>query len=126
MDKKKILIIDDDESLVELIRMNLETTGNYEVRTDTKGTFGLGDMFSFRPDLILLDIVMYDMPGAEVLKYAFDHGFPKDIPIIFITGVLKMGQGIVKDIYVGYPVLYKPISTRDLIAAIEKSLKNKK
>lgn len=64
--EKKILIVDDEEDFTKLIKLNLERTGEYEVEIENGGLRGLAAAREFKPDLILLDILMPDMEGGEV------------------------------------------------------------
>ena len=68
MAKSKILIIDDEENLCFLVKMNLEATGRYEVLTATDPREGLKLAKANIPDLILLDLMMPHMEGSEVAE----------------------------------------------------------
>jgi CheY-like chemotaxis protein len=76
MSKKRILLIDDDPSFTRLLKLNLEETGAYEVRTENRGTAALTAAREFKPDLILLDVVMPDMGGGDV---AFQIGADRNV-----------------------------------------------
>ena len=65
MSRKRILVIDDEASFTRNLKLNLEETGEYEVREENKGTEGLTAAREFRPDLILLDVIMPDMAGGD-------------------------------------------------------------
>ncbi|OGS27597.1 MAG: hypothetical protein A2297_03550 [Elusimicrobia bacterium RIFOXYB2_FULL_48_7] len=88
MSKKKILAVDDDEGILETLRMLLESKG-FEVTTISHGTKAL-ELFKTkgnRPDLILLDVMMPEIDGykiCRILKYNDEH---KHIPIIMLTGM---------------------------------------
>lgn len=123
MDKKKILLVDDEERFTKLVKLNLEKTGNYEVRVENKGAQGLIAARQFNPDLILLDIMMEDMEGSEVAAQLRDDTNTKDIPVVFLTAVVKKeevasGCGVIG----GRPFIAKPVSVSELIDCIEKNL----
>ncbi|MFH1772239.1 MAG: response regulator [Candidatus Omnitrophota bacterium] len=118
MDKKKVLVIDDEEDFGAMIKLYLERTGNYEVRIETEGVRGFAVTKEFCPDVILLDIILPDLPGEEIVSQIKADNDIKDTPIIFVTAVLK-GTDAEKD----YPVLFKPIRINDLIDCIEKNTK---
>lgn len=122
MSKKKILIIDDEEGFTKIVKLNLERTGKYEVKTENKGLLGFAAVKEFRPDLILLDILMPDMEGGEVASLLKDSGDTKNIPIVFLTAVATKEQ-VEKDsgIIGGYPFIAKPVTTKELIDCIEKN-----
>ncbi len=120
--KKRILIIDDEESFSQLVKLNLEATGKYEVRTEEKGSLGLVAAKQFKPDLILLDLIMQDMGGGEVSCRLKIDEETKNIPIVYLTAVMTEEEveargGIVS----GLQVVAKPVRTGDLINVIEKN-----
>lgn len=86
MNKKKILIIDDEEDFDYFVKLNLERGGNFEVITATSGKEGLKAALTQKPDLILLDILMPHMDGFEVLQ-RLSNAQPdiRRIPIIMLT-----------------------------------------
>lgn len=79
---KKILIIEDEESLVELLVTKLTKEG-YEIETAYNGEDGYGKIEKFNPDLILLDIVMPKMDGYEVLEKMKENNLK--VPVIVIS-----------------------------------------
>jgi len=131
MEKRKILIIDDEEKFCQMVKRNLEKTGQYEVYAETTATQCLATAQSVRPDLILLDLLMPVLEGSEVSGKLKNDGQVKNIPIVFLSGTLSKGQS---NAFVGFadgwpvkanPALSKPVSTKDLIACIEKNLMKK-
>lgn len=84
MDKKKILIVEDDPDIVEILTYNLEKEG-YSLDTAANGVEGYDKTISFEPDLILMDIMMPEMDGMELCKkIRADAQFDK-ILIAFLT-----------------------------------------
>jgi DNA-binding response OmpR family regulator len=81
---KKIAIIDDEEEMVQLLTVELESEG-YQVVSATDGRAGLGMIKRERPDLIILDVMMPDVSGYEVIKALKQDGSLKNIPIIMLT-----------------------------------------
>lgn len=121
MEKKKILIIDDDENLIKTLKMSLEKIGKYEVKTESKGSEGLVAAKTFRPDLILLDIMMPDVDGGELGGQIKADSSTKDIPLVFLTAaVTKEELGKQCSIIGGHPFIAKPVSVEELIACIDK------
>lgn len=78
----KVLIVDDEKKIVELIRRGLEMEG-YETAEAYCGNSALGKLITERPDMVLLDIMMPDMDGYEVLQKIQEYDM--SIPVIFIT-----------------------------------------
>ena len=123
MDKKKILIVDDEELFTKLVKLNLEKTGDYEVRVENKGSQGLAAAREFQPDLILLDILMEDMEGSEVASQLKNDANTKDIPVVFLTAVVRKeevesGCGVIG----GRPFIAKPVSVNELVDCIERNM----
>jgi len=123
MRKKRILIIDDEESFTQLVKLNLEATGKYEVRAENKGSLGLVAAKQFKPDLILLDLIMPDMGGGEVSCQLKIDGDTKNIPIVYLTAVMTEEEveargGIIS----GLQVIAKPVTTEQLIDFIERNI----
>ena len=87
--KRKILIVDDDEELVELISDVLERDGRFEVRTANNG-FDAGMMVKeYRPDLIVLDVMLPDINGKEVCQRVRSDKTMDDVRIICISGMVE-------------------------------------
>ena len=81
---KRILVIDDEIQLVEMVKIRLETE-NYEVVTAINGEEGLQKADIFRPDLIILDIMMPGIDGFEVLSRIRANPEIRHIPVIMLT-----------------------------------------
>jgi two-component system, OmpR family, alkaline phosphatase synthesis response regulator PhoP len=84
MNQHKILIVDDEEDILTILKYNLEQEG-YEVSTAIDGTQALALTYSFRPDLILLDIMMPGMDGVEVCQQIRKNSDFNDVLIAFLT-----------------------------------------
>jgi len=123
MNRTRILIIDDEENFTRLIKLNLERTGKYEVKTENKGSLGFIAAKEFKPALILLDVMMPDVDGGDVCNQLKNEGDTKNIPIVFLTAVvnekeIKEKNGIIG----GHPFIAKPVDTEELIDVIEKNI----
>jgi len=122
MDKKRILIVDDEKSFTQMVKLNLEETGKYIVRTENIGKEALAAAREFKPHLILLDIVMPDMDGGEIAhNMSLDEELSR-IPIVFLTAIVKEDEvesqaGIIG----GHPFIAKPVTTDKLISCIEEN-----
>ncbi len=122
--KKKIMLIDDERGFTNLISLYLEDTGEFEVRVENDSRNALRTVCEFKPDLILLDVVMPDMDGGEVASQIKSDKSLKDIPIVFLTALAEEGQvtsygGLIG----GYPFLPKPIDNEKLLTCIRENLK---
>jgi len=86
MEKKKILLIDDEKDLCALTEKLLEKMSDYEVDIATNGSDGLTMAKALRPDLIVLDIVMPGMDGFEVLEELKKDTSLAEVPVVILSG----------------------------------------
>jgi len=121
------LIIDDEASVVELIKIILEEE-NYHIITAFDGDEGLAKIESERPDLIILDIVMPRVDGYSVLIamkefMKIKDRFPSMIPVIVLTACVdsKVEKLIRNEGIAGY--LEKPVKIEELLNSIRVALK---
>jgi excisionase family DNA binding protein len=90
--RRKALIVDDDEELVELIKDALEGDGRFEVRTANNG-FSAGMMVKeYRPDIIVLDIMLPDINGKDVCHLVRSDSTLDDTRIICISGMVEQDK----------------------------------
>jgi DNA-binding response OmpR family regulator len=117
--KKKILMIDDEQDFVEMIKMRLEAN-NYEVATAYDGAEGLEKAAAENPNLILLDVMMPGMDGFEVLRRLRRTEATKNIPVVMLTA-----RGEAKSIFRSQQSgandhLIKPCESKDLLDAVAR------
>ena len=125
MDKIKVLMIDDDIKFLELVKLNLEDTKEFEIRAETKGSIGLSAALIFKPDIIILDIVMGDQDGSSLAKILKANEKTRDIPIIYLSGILNENEEKNPRGFLGkYPCIAKPAITEKIIQCIKSTLKN--
>jgi len=90
--KRKIMVVDDDVNLVELIVDVLEKDGRFEVRTVNNG-FDAGMMVKdYHPDLLVLDVMLPDINGKEVCQRVRNDSTMDDVKIICISGMVEMDR----------------------------------
>lgn len=117
----RVLIVEDDESIRELIRLNLTMVG-YEVFTSEDGNSALDILTKEKIDLVLLDVMLPKLNGFEILE-RIDS---KDIGVIFITAK-NSTYDKVKGLKLGADdYLVKPFESIELLARIESVLRRKK
>ena len=126
MQKKKILIIDDEKEFAEMVKLNLEDSGGYQVMVETKGKRGLSTAENFKPDLILLDIRLPDKDGLELLKDFKKHPKLMSTPAIILTAVETEQMKIKAIQQYSEAYLTKPVSKEALIAKIDRALERRK
>lgn len=121
--KKKILVVDDEASLTRLIKANLERTGKYEVLTENQGVKAIAAAKQFKPDLILLDVMMPDMGGDEIAALIEEDPVLAGTKYVFLTAIVRREEtNPTGSMIGGHLFLAKPIRTDELIAAIQKLL----
>lgn len=117
----KILVIDDDQTLTELISMNLTSKG-YEVSAATSGQDGLKIAYDQHPDLVILDVMMPEMDGYETCKRLRQMS---DVPVLFLTAKTLEGD-LIKGFESGADdYVRKPFSLREVEARVQAMLKRR-
>ncbi len=122
MAKKKIMVVDDEESLLELVTAVLEQE-NYEVITASNGEECLKKLKEVKPDLILLDMMMPGMSGRETCERIRRDPKTKDLKIAFIT-VAKfsdIGKSTLEKMKV-LDYITKPFDNQDLLKRVKRML----
>ena len=85
---KRILVVDDEPNFANLLKMNLEATGDYEVCTENRGARALRTALRYRPDVVLLDVIMPDKEGPDVMFQFKSDKQTQNIPIVFLTATV--------------------------------------
>ncbi len=124
MGKKRILVVDDEVQLVEMIQMRLEAN-DFEVSTAYDGQQGLDAARAQQPDLIILDLMLPKMDGYKVCRLLkFDEKY-RHIPIILFTARAReqdkqLGEDVGADAYV-----VKPFEPEALLSTISRLLEKR-
>ena len=121
-EKRRILIVDDDANSTHLVKILLERSGPYLVLEENDPTKADQTAHNFRPDVILLDIIMPKMDGGELATQIEADRELHDTPIIFLTALVTHCEAKSGLHVQGHPMVAKPISIPELIDAIEKHL----
>ena len=120
MAKRKVLLIDDEEDFSRIVKMNLELLdADYFVERANNGKEGLKKADSFKPDLILLDIMMPKMDGFEVLKRLKENPDTSATPVIMLTAKSDEESRLQASQLYNEDYITKPIEASDLKARIE-------
>ena len=85
MELRKILYVDDEPDMREIVVMSLEVVGGFEVRSFENGAAAIEDAVAYRPDLLLLDVMMPGMTGPETLSRLRRISVTAETPAIFLT-----------------------------------------
>ena len=125
MSKRKILIVDDEKGFTSMLSMNLKSTGNYDVEVENNSNHAFSTALRYRPDLVLLDIIMPEKEGTDVLIDMRNNEILKKIPAIFLTATVTEDEVLNnKGIIGGHSFLAKPSRLEVLLDSIEKNLVN--
>ncbi|MFN2242370.1 MAG: response regulator transcription factor [Anaerolineae bacterium] len=119
MPDSKILVIDDEQSILDLVTAYLRRAG-YEVHTAMDGPGGLKAARAFKPDLIVLDIMLPGMDGLEVLTHLRRES---DVYVIMLTARSEETDKIVGLSVGADDYLTKPFSPRELVARVKAALR---
>jgi CheY-like chemotaxis protein len=124
MNRIKVLLIDDEESLTRLLKRNLDRMGRFEVRAENSALFALSTAKEFEPDLIFLDVMMPELDGGEIAAQLAQHPRLKHVPIIFLTAAVTQEEILrTGGVIAGYQYLAKPVDLDQLLDAIDVALK---
>ena len=113
--KKRILVIDDDETISSLIQQILQKEG-YEVHTANNGIVGEKMALELKPHLIFMDITMPEQDGYETTEKIKSNSLLQEIPIVFLTGQTAgedKGRAFAKG---GASFINKPFASQQLIS----------
>ena len=119
MDLKKILVVEDERKIADIIVAYLDREG-YSAKTTASGTEALDLADSFHPDLVVLDLMLPDLSGEEVCKELRKRS---DVPIIMVTARTAEEERI-KGLEIGADdYVTKPFSPRELVARVKSVLR---
>src|SRR5260370_24335753 len=121
-ERRRILIVDNDPNTTHLVKVLLERTGRYLVLEENDSTKAHQSARNFRPDLILLDVVMLETDGGEVAARVEADPELHNTPIVFLTALVTRAQAKIGLHIQVHPFLLKPVSLPELINAIERHL----
>jgi DNA-binding response OmpR family regulator len=123
MKKKRILLIDDEVGFTRLFKLNLEQRPEYEVRVENWPDRALMTAREFRPDLVLLDVIMPRMIGNDVAARLRADMTLRKVPIVFLSAVGGRKSADTSNRALdGFPYIPKPASLEELIEGIERNL----
>jgi DNA-binding response OmpR family regulator len=122
----KILIVDDEPGFTEMVKLNLEATGRYNVRIENDSKKAEFAALEYLPDIILLDIIMPDMEGPDIVDEIRKHNIIKKVPIVFLTATVTHDEVKAQGGCIGgHKFLAKPTTVKELIDCIEHHLRTK-
>ena len=123
MATKRILIIDDEAGFTNLVKLNLEQTRRFVVGVVNESVDAMAVAEEFKPQLILLDVMMPGKDGGELLAELEVNEQLKNVPVLFLTAstmnqLARAEQAVVQ----GRPVIAKPVLPQELIRRLDEVL----
>ncbi len=121
--KKRILHVDDEHDILEVVKTILESEG-YDVVSETRGEYALTQIEKDGFDLLILDIMMPDMSGWELFNRI--RTIKPDYKVIFLT-ILDLPENKIKELLDAgiKDYIKKPFDREDFIARVKKAMENK-
>ncbi|MDD5730862.1 MAG: response regulator [Candidatus Omnitrophica bacterium] len=122
MDKKRVMIIDDEEGFALMLRVRLERVGNYEVMILTDAKDAIKHVHDFQPDVILLDLIMPKVNGLEARDILGSDPVAKDVPVIIVSGIDQSMDKSQAYKFGAVDYIVKPVDDARLLDAVEKAI----
>lgn len=123
MIRKRILIVDDEALVTRNVKLSLEKTDAFLVRTENSAKKALSAAREFKPDAVLLDIMMPEMDGGEVAAQIRADPMLKRVPIIYLTAIVTKTEAHGEaPVELQGKYLAKPVDLQELIQTIEQVL----
>src|SRR4051812_36590040 len=123
MNKRRILVVDDEPKLSELVRMFLERTQRFDVRVENRSAHAVATAREFRPEMILLDVDMPGKDGGEVARELKDDATLRATPILFFTSLISRAEaGECETLRGGTRFLAKPVDPKVLVDTVDRIL----
>ena len=121
---KRILVVDDEPSVTRNLKLTLESSGGYEVLGENNATNTLSTARVFRPDLILLDVIMPGMDGGDVAARLRADPLLRDTPIVFLTALVSNEETDGHEMLSGAETfLAKPVDIGELRKTLEEHIR---
>jgi len=118
--KKRILVVDDDPAIGKAFRCALR---DYEVRVENDPKAAIDVAKEFRPDVFLVDLIMPDIPGNLLAQNIMCEPKLREVPIIFVSGVVHTRDQIVEPVWIGpFPAFGKPFCIHALRRCIARQI----
>jgi CheY-like chemotaxis protein len=121
MDKRRILIVDDEPGFIRLMTIMLANLDRYELRSVVDATETLEAVVKFKPHLVLLDWIMPMMNGGDVVRQIRADSRVCETRILFLSAVVLKGKEATQ--LAGLPAIAKPASLKELVDAIEEQMR---
>jgi putative two-component system response regulator len=113
-------MVDDDELMLSAVKRFFEGTGRFVVQTEKNSARARAAAREFKPELILLDVVMPTYDGGDVANFLGQDPATRDIPILFLTSMVTKEQVEKHDgTIAGHPFVAKPAGLKEILRRVE-------
>src|SRR5438477_1332685 len=123
LETKRILIVEDEKDVIDLLTLNLRKAGGFSVSIANNGAAGLAKAREEKPDIIILDLMLPKMPGLEVCKILKSDGATRHIPILMLTARAEEIDRVVGLEFGADDYVTKPFSPREVVLRIKAILR---
>ena len=123
MNNKRILLIDDEETIQEVVQVGIEIEAGWQVAIASSGSEGINLAQTQQPDAILLDVMMPDMDGISTLSNLKADAKTCSIPVIFLTAKTQASEKNQLQNLGVVDVITKPFNSMTLASQIAKILR---
>lgn len=122
MNDKRILLIDDEETIQEVVQVGIEIETGWQVAIASSGSEGIAKAVSQQPDAILLDVMMPDLDGISTLSKLKANAQTQSIPVIFLTAKTQAADKNLFQSLGVVGIITKPFNSMTLASRIAKML----
>lgn len=124
MDKIKIMLVDDEVGFTNLLKLNLEKTERFDVCVENEARNAVAAIRKFKPDLLLLDVVMPEMDGGDIVAQLRMDPKLRSLPIVMLTALISKEE-ISADAVAqseNLVMLAKPVNMEKLLRVVDEAL----
>ncbi|MEO0644931.1 MAG: response regulator [Cyanobacteria bacterium J06650_10] len=119
---RKVLVIDDEEAIIIVLKASLEATTDWQIITCSSATKGIAMATTEHPDAILLDVSMPKVDGTQVFKALQTEASTQNIPIIFLTAKAREAEQQALKALGAMGIIVKPFSPETIATKAKKIL----
>ena len=123
MNKRRILVVDDESSITQIVKMVLDRNGGFMVETLNRSARALEVARAFKPDLIMTDLLMPEVPGDQLIRDLRTDNALCRVPVLMFTSTATREEVMARNQALGdVPFLPKPSNAEVMMEAIEQIL----